>query len=452
MRRVDVGHEARWEYFRVIYERYHKAEGKGKRVMLDEFCLNTGYHRKYAIRLLNGPSPGKRGEGRPRGRKPRYGPAVVSLLAAVWEAAGYPWSLRLKALLPSWMPWIRQRYKLRAETEKQLLAISARQIDRRLQGKKSQCKRRLYGRTKPGTLLKHHIPVKTDSWDVTTPGFAEIDLVSHSGNSGEGEFAHTLNLTDIHSGWTESRALLGKGQEGVQQALEEIQGGLPFRLLGLDSDNGSEFINWHLQRWCQQSQIQLTRGRPYKKDDNAHMEQKNWTHVRKLLGWERYDSRAAVEAMNDLYRHELRLWLNLYLPSVKLVKKVRVGSQVRRVYDAAQTPLERVLASSSAHPDQVAALKELRLSLDPFQLGKMIARKIERIYEMANSRLSPQATQKNRNLSAAQAKISPSPGCGKDARDASLEIATRFPLSHSHDGELPVTFSMSRRDRPKLHS
>ena len=302
MRRVELGHEARWEYLRVVYERYRKAESKVKGVMLDEFCLNTGYHRKYALRLLNGPPPGRRGEVQPRGRKPRYGPAVVSLLAAVWEAAGYPWSLRLKALLPSWMPWIRQRYKLRAETEKQLLAISARQIDRRLQGKKSQCKRRLYGRTKPGTLLKHHIPVKTDSWDVTTPGFAEIDLVSHSGNSGEGEFAHTLNLTDIHSGWTESRALLGKGQEGVQQALEEIQGGLPFRLLGLDSDNGSEFINWHLQRWCQQSQIQLTRGRPYKKDDNAHIEQKNWTHVRKLLGWERYDSRAAVEEINDLYR------------------------------------------------------------------------------------------------------------------------------------------------------
>jgi hypothetical protein len=249
---------------------------------------------------------------------------VVSLLAAVWEAAGYPWSLRLKALLPSWMPWIRQRYKLSAETEKQLLRIRARQIDRRLQAKKNPCKRRLYGRTRPGRLLKHHIPVKTDSWDVTTPGFAEIDLVSHSGNRGEGEFAHTLNLTDIHSGWTESRALLGKSQMAVQQALEEIPGGLPFRLLGLDSDNGSEFINWHLQRWCQQSQIQLTRGRPYKKDDNAHIEQKNWTHVRKLLGWERYDSRAAVEAINDLYRHELRLWLNLAAGRVRYARRLRL--------------------------------------------------------------------------------------------------------------------------------
>jgi hypothetical protein len=305
-----------------------------------------------------------------------------------------------------------------------------------LAGKKNQCKQRLYGQTKPGTLLTHHIPVKTDSWNVTQPGFAEIDLVSHSGNSGEGEFAYTLNLTDIHTGWTESRGLLGKGQEGVRQALEEIKRGLPFELLGLDSDNGSEFINWHLEGWCKQRKIQLTRGRPYKKDDNAHIEQKNWTHVRKLLGWERYDTRAAVEAMNDLYRHELRLWLNLYLPSVKLVKKVRVGSKVRRVYDAPQTPLERVMASAAVHPEQIAALKKLRASLDPFQLGKVIERKLEGIYEMANPRHSPQVIQKNRKRSGPKAKRSPRPGCGKDARPASLEIAPRFPLSHSHDDEL----------------
>jgi hypothetical protein len=449
MRRVDLGHAARWEYFRVVYGRYRKAESKAKGGMLNEFCLNTGYHRKHVIRLLNGPPPGKREEVRPRGRKPHYRPAVITLLAAIWEASGYPWSVRLKAILPNWMPWIRQRYQPSRETERQLLGISARQIDRRLRGKKSQCKRRLYGQTKPGTLLKHHIPVKTDSWSVTTPGFAEIDLVSHSGNSGEGEFAYTLNLTDIQSGWTESRALLGKGQEGVREALEEIQGGLPFDLLGLDSDNGSEFINWHLERWCQQRQIQLTRGRPYKKDDNAHIEQKNWTHVRKLLGWERYDSRAAVEAMNDLYRQELRLWLNLYLPSVKLVKKVRVGSKVRRVYDAPQTPLARVMVSASTHSDQIAVLKKLRASLDPFQLGKVIERKIEGIYAMANHKHSPEAIQKNRKLPGPKIKRSPRPGCGKDAREASLEIAPRFPLSHSHDDELPVTFLMSRRHRPK---
>jgi len=279
--------------------------------MLDEFCLTTGYNRKYAIRLLNGPPPGRRRERRPRGRRPRYGKQVISLLTAVWEAAGYPWSVLLKALLPNWMPWIRKRYRVSAEVEKQLLEMSARQMDRRLQGKKREQKKKMYGRTKSGALLKHHIPVKTDSWDVKIPGFSEIDLVSHSGNSAEGEFAHTLNLTDIDSGWTESQALMGKSEVAVQQALDEIREDLPFRLLGVDSDNGSEFINWHLKRWCDQRQIQLTRGRPYKKDDNAHIEQKNWTHVRKLLGWDRYDSWAAVEAINDVYRQELRLWMNL---------------------------------------------------------------------------------------------------------------------------------------------
>lgn len=143
MRRVEVGHAARWEYFRVMHGRYGKAEGKVKGAMLDEFCLNTGYHWKYAIWLLNGPPPGKREEARPRGRKPQYSAAVVTLLAAIWEAAGYPWSVRLKAILPNWMPWIRRRYPASAETEKQLLGISARQMDPRLAGKKSRCKQRI---------------------------------------------------------------------------------------------------------------------------------------------------------------------------------------------------------------------------------------------------------------------------------------------------------------------
>ncbi|HTT23115.1 MAG TPA: hypothetical protein VMG82_29575 [Candidatus Sulfotelmatobacter sp.] len=387
-----MGSKAKWEYFRVVYERYHKSARQAKKLILDEFCRNTGYNRKYGIRRLNGPPPGKEPE-RPRpARRPSYGHQVLMILTAIWEAAGYPWSVRLKALLPEWLPWIRKRYRLTPQLEEQLLRISARQIDRRLQGKKKAWRRRMYGRTKPGSLLKHPIPGKTDSWDVKTPGFAEIDLVSHSGNSGAGEFAQSLNLTDIHTGWTETRALLGRGQDAVRQALDEMAGVLPFRLQGLDSDNGSEFINWHLKGWCDAKKIQLTRGRPYKKDDNAHVEQKNWTHVRKLLGWDRYDSAAVVEAINDLYRHDLRLWLNLYLPSVKLVKKTRVGSRLRRVYDHAQTPLHRVLASGKAEVTRVAELQKLRLLLDPFQLGKQIDEKLQRIYAMANRRLSPKAT------------------------------------------------------------
>ena len=422
-----MGNQGRWEYLRAIYERYRSAGRKGKHVILSEFCANTGYHRKYAIRLLNGPRPEKRRARRERRRGLSYSRETLALLTAVWEAAGYPWSVRLKALLPMWMPWIRKRYRVRPEIEKQLLQISARQMDRRLKAQKRQRRRRIYGRTKPGYLLKHHIPVKTDSWDVKIPGFTEVDLVSHSGNSGAGEFAHSLNVTDIHTAWTESRALLGRSQGAVQRALNEIEGVLPFPLLGVDSDNGSEFINWHLQSWCQRKQIQLTRGRPYKKDDNAHVEQKNWTHVRKLLGWERYDTHQGVEAINDLYCHELRLWLNLFLPSVKLVKKVRVGSKVRRVYDAPRTPFQRVQVSLQADREKVARLQELKKSLDPFQLGKVIERKLQRIYPLANRRLSPKVVE--------EASANPVP-------------RTR----RANGGGRPVTFQMARRSRLRLHS
>ena len=438
-----MGDKGRWEYLRAIYGRYRTAARKAKKVILNEFCANTDYNRKYAIRLLNGPRPEKRPQQRRGKRGLSYSRETLAVLTEIWEAAGYPWSVRLKALLPQWMPWIRRRFALRPEIARQLLAISPRQMDRRLAAQKSRRQRSIYGRTKPGYLLKHHIPVKTDRWDVDTPGFTEVDLVSHSGNSASGDFAHTLNVTDIHTTWTESRAVLGRGEEAVQRALNDVAGELPFPLLGVDSDNGSEFINWHLKHWCEQRQIQLTRGRPYKKDDNAHIEQKNWTHVRKLLGWERYDTHEAVEAMNALYRHELRLWLNLFLPSVKLVKKVRVGSKVRRVYDAARTPFERVKACKQADPQRVAALEELTKRLDPFQLSSRIERKLQRIARMANRRLSPKAQQPT---TVKETRCAPrDKGRGKAGQKPPLEIKQRFPLFPSPNNKATVTFQMARR-------
>jgi hypothetical protein len=294
----------------------------------------------------------------------------------------------LKALLPLWLPWVKKRYPLSPPIEHQLLSISARQIDRRLRGRKTQLKRRLYGRTKPGTLLKHHIPIKTDSWNVKTPGFTETDLVSHSGNSEKGEFIYSLNVTDIHSTWVETRAVMGKGQYGVKTAMEQIEQSLPFKLLGIDSDNGSEFINYHLKAFCDQRKIQFTRGRPYKKDDNAHIEQKNWTHVRKILGYLRYDSSTALEAINDLYRNELRWMMNLFQPSVKLVEKTRVGCRLKRTYDPPTTPLDRLLASKLGDPAKLEELKKLRANFDPFKLSQAIEQKLDRIFELANSRYS----------------------------------------------------------------
>ena len=442
-----MGNKGRWEYLRAIYDRYRKAERKAKKVILNEFCANTGYHRKYAIRLLNGPWPEKQPARRRRGLS--YSQETLRVLTAVWEAAGYPWSVRLKALLPQWMPWIRKRFRLRPEIERQLLRISARQMDRRLKAQKVQRRRSIYGRTKPGYLLKHHIPVKTDHWDVHQPGFTEVDLVSHSGNSASGEFAHTLNVTDIHTTWTESRAVLGRGEEAVQRALNEIAGVLPFALLGVDSDNGSEFINWHLKSWCEGKQIQMTRGRPYKKDDNAHVEQKNWTHVRKLLGWDRYDTHEAVAAINELYGRELRLWLNLFLPSVKLLKKVRVGSKVRRVYDAARTPFERVRECAGADAQKVAQLEQLRKRLDPFQMSRSIERQLERISRLANRRLSPKAVQETLPQ---RTRGQWAHGSGKTAALGNPAPPAGFPLSHHRNNKLSVTFPMSRQPQLGLHS
>jgi len=380
---------ARWEYVKAIYERYRQAPRPEKRQLLDECCRVTGYHRKHAVRLLNGPAPNG-DHPRPRRRRtPTYGLAVIEALRMIWEAAGYPWSVRLKALLPLWLPRARRRLHLSRAVERHLLAISPRQMDRRLAPHKRQFQKRLYGRTKPGTLLKHHIPLKTDRWDVATPGFTEIDLVSHSGNAADGEFVHSLNVTDIHTTWVETRAVLGKHQRGIQQALAELRQALPFRLQGIDSDNGSEFINGHLYDYCQTHAIQFTRGRPYKKDDNAHIEQKNWTHVRKLLGYLRYDSPAALAAINALYRNELRLFQNLFLPSVKLVRKERVGARLRRRYDTPRTPLERVLACADVDRATVAHLVTLRERLDPFALAATIERQLEAIYALANHRQSP---------------------------------------------------------------
>jgi integrase-like protein len=383
-----LGQQARWEYLCRIWPRYREAGRVEKGRLLDEVCRVTGYHRKYAVRRLNGPPP----ESRPlrrRLRGPSYSKTVDHALRLVWEAANYPWSVRLKGLLPLWLPWLKKRLSISPRLESQLLRISPRQIDRRLGPYKVQAKRRLYGKTKPGTLLKHQIPIKAERWETSEPGFTEIDLVSHSGDRADGEFIHSLTLTDIHTGWTETCAVLGKSQAFVVEAIEQIRRHLPFELRGIDSDNGSEFVNHHLHAYCQQLGIQFTRGRPYKKDDNAHVEQKNWTHVRRLMGYLRYDSPQALAAINDLYRDELRLLQNLFLPSVKLMSKMRVGSRLRRRYDPPRTALDRLIDSRGPKPSRVAALRALRNRLDPFKLSTTVERKLRAIHALSNPRHNP---------------------------------------------------------------
>lgn len=383
--------QARWEYMKTVYERYYRAGDRAaKGLILDEFCKTYSCHRKHALRLLNSPPPEDEKPPRsPRGSQYDKGRVPV-ILEAVWEASSYLCGPRLKAALPIWLPAVRKRYKTTEPEEQLLLAMSPATIDRKLRAKKTSIRKSIYGTTRPGALLKHHIPIKTDCWDVKTPGFCEIDLVAHCGDNAEGHFANTLDMTDIHTAWVERRCVLGKGQEPVQQAIDDIRWCLPFDLLGIDSDNGSEFINTHLLGYCETPpELQFTRGRPYKKDDNAHIEQKNWTHVRKLLGYGRFESRAAVTAINDLYRNELRWFQNLFQPSVRLIKKVRVGSKYRRKYDKPQTPLDRVIASGAGKPETIAQLKALREKLDPFSLSKTIERKLALIWGMRSRAPKP---------------------------------------------------------------
>ena len=377
----------RRQYLKKIHDRYQKASKKEKGEILEEFIRTCKYNRKYAIRLLNQPL-----EDSLKPRKKRscfYSSKALKTLESIWQAAGYPWSVRLKALLPVWMLWARTRYGIDPETERELLSISARQMDRRLGPKRWKIKKRIYGTTKPGSLLKCQIPIRTKNWDIKKAGFLEIDTVAHCGNSLDGDFVYTLNATDIHTTWVESVAVLGKGSAGIQAGVEEIRKRLPFRLRAIDSDNGSEFINYSLLDYCRKFRPRLgfTHSRPYEKEDQGHIEQKNNTHVRKIFGWDRYESPEALRAMNELYRNELHLWHNLFQPSVKLKKKIRKGSKIIRRYGLAQTPFQRVLACKQADPEKVTELKQLFAMVDPFDLSEHIDQELGRLYRMACQRV-----------------------------------------------------------------
>lgn len=393
MERRRMAQQSKREYLESIYVRYRQSGRAEKQRILDEFMRVCGYHRKYAIGLLNRPLSRPRPRRRPC-RASLYSEAVIDRLAQLWAASGYLCAVRLKAALPQWVPWLRQRVSLTPAQERQLLAISPRQLERRLQPRKAGLKRTLYGTTRPGSLLKHQIPIKTEQWDVTQPGYLEIDLVSHSGASALGECLYTLDAVDIQTGWVERQAVRGKGRHGIVAALRGIASRLPFALRGIDSDNGSEFINDQLWAFCQAAQppIQFTRSRPYKKDDNAHIEQKNWTHVRKLVGWERYDSPEALAALQRLYG-DLRLFQNLFQPSMKLVRKVRHGSRLRRHYDRPQTPGARLLMSAAGDPAKVAAVHRLLARTDPFILSARIDAQLEQLWALANrATRQPRAT------------------------------------------------------------
>ena len=386
-------HTFKMEYLKSIYDRYHKATREDKSTILDEFCRTARCHRKHAIRLLAGPKPSRKTirVPKPRGRLLRYGTHTLQVLETIWKATGFLCAPRLKAALPDWIPAARERLAIDEPTEHQLLAISPRQIDRRLASHKQHLKKRLFGTTKPGTLLKHMIPIRTDFWNVHQPGFEEIDLVSHSGPGAAGDFLNTLNTVDILTTWSEQIAVFGKSEQAIVDGMRTIEGRLPFPLRGVDSDNGSEFINHHLWTFCRRRpvyrKIQFTRSRPYKKNDNAHIEQKNGPQVRQLIGYDRYDTERAQRAMNDLYA-DLRILNNLFCPSMKLLKKIRKGSRVIRRYDVPRTAFQRVLECAQAIPEKAQELRHIKESTDPFVLAERVDRKLAALFALA-SKLQP---------------------------------------------------------------
>ena len=381
------------EYIEAILKRYKKASIKEKTLILDEFCVNCGFHRKHAIRLLHGFRRFTKPKPKKRGRSVYYDPEVLlGPLKRIWVAANLPCSKRLKAILLLWLPGYREFFgPVSPQIAKAFQTISPATLDRLLTPVRTQYQKRGRPTTKPGTLLRKHIPIQTNQWDQSRPGFLEADTVAHCGESLSGMFAYSIDCVDLATGWTEQRAVWGKGETGILKQIHDIEQSLPFPLLGFDSDNGGEFLNYHLYRHFTQKKqpVQFTRSRAYHNEDNAHIEQKNWTHIRQWLGYERFDNPQVVPLLNDLYRYEWRLFHNFFCPSTKLLAKERIGSKTYKRYDAPKTPYQRTLESPLVSPQTKQSLTKQLASLNPFVLRNAMEEKIKKIFLTASKPLPP---------------------------------------------------------------
>ncbi len=381
---------SRREYLASIYRRYRHAPKREKSVMLREFCRSTRYHRKYATRLLNAPLRRIPIERQHRGCT--YTNADSYYLKKIWAILDYPCGQRLRPMVAEMIAVLARcrEFVVPPGVADHLRRMSAPTMDRKLARCRHEAGRRLRGTTKPGSLLKKQIPIVLSRWDETRPGFCELDLVAHCGTSSAGDFVSTLNLTDLATGWSEEEAILGKAQQRVLAALRAIQSRLPFALRGLDPDNGSEFINWQLFTYCLEEKIAFTRGRPSHGNDNAHIEQKNWTHVRKVVGYQRLETQATADQLNALYCGPLRAYLNCFQPVMKLVEKVRVGGQVKRRYDTPKTPYQRVLDSPQVPEETKTNLRTWYATLNPAALKRDIERRLTRLRHLERApKLTP---------------------------------------------------------------
>jgi hypothetical protein len=373
--------------------RYARSDRAAKKTILDELCALTRWHRDHARKALRQALVLKQVKPRPP-RPPLYGDDVIEALRFCWAVQGTPCGRLLAAALPDLVPRLRRFKELSIEhgTAALLLKIAPATIDRRLKSDRGKLDPRGRSHTNPGTLLKDSIPMRTwAEWDDAVPGFVEIDLVGHEGGNSRGEFCFTLTITDISTGWTETRSVRNKAQKWVFAAIKEATAAFPFPIRGIDSDNGSEFINWGLLRWCEQEQLTFTRSRSGNKIDGAHVEQKNWHVVRQTVGYHRYDTAAELDLLNRIWALQGRL-TNHFGPQQKLVQKTRTGAKITKKYDRPATLYQRVLADEGAvRPSEKAKLKQENKPLNPAAIQRQVQALCAELLTLTTAKQGPKS-------------------------------------------------------------
>jgi len=380
MHRMDM--RSREQYLKALLGRYLRARKRGKSALLDEYCRNTDMARKSVLRKIASLLKGNASPRKPR--RPVYGRLVRAALETLWEIFDRPCGQRLKPLVEEEVVRLRAlgELKIDEKTARQLRRVSPATIDRLLTAKKTEwIAQRRYGWA-GGNLIAKKIPLKMTDWDLSQVGFLEMDLVLHCGASVAGEYAHSLSALEIGSAWWEGEAVMGRAQERIFKAIKQIRSRTPFSWRGIDSDNDNAFINDQLYRYTQSEGLGFTRSRPYRKNDNAYIEQKNFTHVRRPLGYLRYDTTAELDLINDLYRNELRLYKNFFQPVMRLVRKDRVDGKIKRRYAKPQTPYRILRESGQLPPEQIKMLDELYHSLNPADLKRRIDKKLKTLFTL----------------------------------------------------------------------